>query len=325
MTSRRVKHYPDEQLHRKRTSKMQKVGGGEGEGDHDSMKEGSEGAIRSSMTKNPKYFNRNSKKSKKTKVIEMESNHDEEDEDTKVGNEGDVEQEGDGEQETSSLNEGEEEEEGANKKRSKDKNGLRSNHDVVGSKHGSNEPVYYYSSNKVFPLIPLKQEYNSLRTGGNQEAVKMNANLRGHKSKEKYPGGGQAKKFYSVPNYSVSQTGHSSSSKQHPLLVSPPSPSSSAPLMYPSMPITASTTIYEPTVPIIEQPANTFQTPITASSSSSYFVPSHHNLIHRRPGLAFLSVLKSLTSAPSPVSTFLPSTLLPSTLLPSTLSSIHYS
>lgn len=311
VTSRRVKHYPDEQLHRKRTSKMQKVEGEEE--DQDSRKGESEEVIRSSMTKNPKYFNRSSKKSKKKKVIEIESNHDEEDEDTEVGNEGDIEEEGDGEQETSLH---EEEEGGGKKKRSKDKDGLRSNHEVVGSKHGSNEPVYYYSSNKVLPLIPFKQEYNSFRTEGNQEAVKTNANLRDHKSKEKYPGGGQAKKFYSVPNYSVSQTGHPSSSKQHPLLVSPPSPSSSAPLMYPSIPMTASTTIYEPTVPIIEQPANTFQTPITTSSSSSpYFVPSH-NLIHRKPGLAFLSVLKSLTSVPSPVSTFLPSTLLASSSSP---------
>lgn len=272
VTSRRVKHYPDERTR----INMQKVS------EHDPREKGE--AIQSS-TENPKYFNRKRAKMQKEKETKDEDEEEKEEED-KEGTEDGVEQV-DEESESQDVSSDRGKENGQETNISKKDKRLSNNE--LSSKYPAKEPVYYYyPSNNVSSRIPtLRPLYNGLASN---QKIRINANLVDQESMRK-----------GVKMYSIPQPGPSRQFLKQ-LLVSPPSPSSSASFIYPSMPITASTTIYGPTVPIIEHQPNTFQT-----QSSNHFVPNS-NHIHRRPGLAFLSVLKSLTSVPSSVLLPSPST-----------------
>lgn len=266
VTSRRVKHYPDEQAR----INMQKVR------EHDPVEE--EEDIQSSI-ENPKYFNR--KREKMQKVLETKKEEEGEDKEGIEDEDKEEVDEGGSEQETLSEREKENEQDIGTNKGITDK---RLSNNVLSSKYPAKEPVhYYYPTNNVSSRLPnIKPMYNGLASN---QKIRLNANLVDHKSTIK-----NGMKIYSIPP----QPGPSRQPFKQ-LLVSPPSPSSSASFMYPSIPITASTTIYGPTAPIIEHQPNSFQT-----QSSNHFVPNS-NLIQRRPGLAFLSVLKSLTSVPSSV------------------------
>lgn len=262
VTSRRVKHYPNE---RKNQLEPQKVR------EHESKDGRPEEANR---IENSKNFNQK----KVGGIKEIETNLEGEEEEREEEEGGNID--GGGEDARTEVEDGENEQEvpiederkyDANNETNRKKGGknsvLSSNEKRKEEDISKNDSKMYYVSSNIRSSRP-----SSVLNDSNQ---RLNANLQDYNSQN------SGSKIFYRP-YSGKQP-----LKQ--LLVTPPYPSSTVPIMYPPIPIPASTAIYGPTVPIIEHQPNAFQ--------ATHFVPSN-NIIYRRPGLAFLSVLRSLTSVP---------------------------